>query len=325
MTLEKEIPDAAASSEPVLSVVLPMFNEAEGVGRAISEVRRVLGALGHPYEIICVDDGSTDDTISRLVQLSKEFPEVRPVQLSRNFGKEAALAAGIDHARGAAVLFLDADLQHPPAVIPEMVAAWKKGADVVSGVKRSRGQESALYRSLSHLFYVLMGGAAGRSFHGASDFKLLDRQVVKALMACPERHRFFRGLVAWVGFRTVEVPFDVMPRAAGETKWSTWSLLRYSVRNLLSFSSLPLRAIAGLGAVTLCFGALLFAWTLFRWARGDSLAGFPTVILLQLIFGGLILFCLGIIALYLAEMYDELKRRPIYLCRVTDETTKRPD
>src|SRR5690606_33878161 len=181
----------------------------------------------------------------------------------------------------------------------------------------SRGSESIGYRFMAGLFNRFMGEAPdGRSFAGASDFKLLDRQVVEALKQCSERHRFFRGLVAWVGFRTHEIPFDVRTRAAGQSKWSRSSLLRYSLRNLLSFSAWPLRLIAAVGFSTLVFAALLAMWTLYRYLRGDSLAGFPTVILLQLIFGGLLLTSLGVMSLYLAEMFEEIKRRPIYLYRV---------
>jgi dolichol-phosphate mannosyltransferase len=198
-----------------------------------------------------------------------------------------------------------------------MVDAWKKGADVVSGVKQSRGREGLVYGLMARIFNALMGGAtAGGTFHGASDFKLLDRQVVEALRACPERHRFFRGMVAWVGFRTHEIPFHVQERAGGDTKWSTSALIRYSIRNLLSFSALPLRLIAVAGFSTLIFAGAMGAWTLYRYFRGDALSGFPTVILLDLIFGGILLTSLGVMSLYLAEMFEEVKRRPTYLYRV---------
>ncbi len=302
--------------EPVLSVILPMYNESEVVEPALAAVSAVLAPLGLPFEILCVDDGSRDDTFARLSRAAALDSRVVPLQLSRNYGKEAALAAGLERARGQAILTLDADLQHPPRLIPAMVAAWQEGADVVSCVKRDRGDEGALYKLMAAAFNRLMGGAAGADFGGASDFKLLDRQVVDAILACPERHRFFRGLVAWVGFTTREIPFEVAERVAGTTKWSTRALIRYSIRNLLSFSAFPLRLIAWLGMLMLSFTGLLGVWTLFRWIRGDSLAGFPTVILLQLIFGGLLLTSLGVIALYLAEMYEELKGRPAYLFKI---------
>lgn len=305
-----------------ISVVLPMYNEQAVAAHAVDVVRRQLEATGRPFEILCIDDGSTDDTATVLRGLARDVPQVRVVELSRNFGKEAALAAGLGRSRGLAVLLMDADLQHPPELIPRMIELWDQGYHVVSGVKEKRAKESLTYRGMAKLFNALMGGAAGTSFHGASDFKLLDRQVVDALLACPERARFFRGLVAWVGFRTAEIPFTVAERVAGESKWSTWGLVRYSLRNLLAFSALPLKVIALLGFAVLLFSAALGAWSLYRYLRGDALTGFTTVILLQVIIGGLLLASVGIIALYLAEMYDEVKRRPIYLVR-SDKPSRR--
>lgn len=301
---------------PEISVLLPMFNEEDVLEETLAVVRAEVGKVTGSFEILCINDGSTDQTGALLQRAAKEDPRVLPIELSRNYGKEAAMAAGLDSARGQAVLILDADLQHPAQLVGQMVAAWRDGADVVSGVKSTRGREGLIYGLLARVFNSLMGGAtrAGK-FRGASDFKLLDRQVVDALKACPERHRFFRGLVAWVGFRTEEIPFDVQERAGGTTKWSTTSLIRYSLRNLLSFSALPLRLIAVTGFSMLLFSALMAAWTVYRYFRGDALSGFPTVILLQLILGGLLLTSLGVISLYLAEMFEEIKRRPVYLYR----------
>lgn len=303
---------------PEISVILPIFNEESVLAQTLAVVCAEVERATTSFEVLCVDDGSTDKTSAVLAGVAAADPRVVPIELSRNFGKEAAMAAGLDHARGLAVLLLDADLQHPPELIPRMVAAWKAGADVVSGVKESRGSEGILYGLMARTFNALMGGAASQgNFRGASDFKLLDRQVVDALRACPERHRFFRGLVAWVGFRTHDVPFHVGQRAGGDTKWSTLGLIRYSLRNLLSFSALPLRLIALAGFTTLLFAGTMAVWTLVRYFRGDALSGFPTVILLQLIFGGILLTSLGVMSLYLAEMFEEVKRRPIYLYRVS--------
>lgn len=295
-----------------------MFNEEAVVCIVLGDLRGRLAEIALPYEIICVDDGSTDGTGAMLEAEAQTDHSLVVIRFSRNFGKEAALAAGLDQARGRAAILLDSDLQHPPALLAEFVRRWQGGADVVNGVKAERGKESLAYRASAGLFNRLMsaslpGGGAG--FEGASDFKLLDRQVIEALKACPERNRFFRGLVAWVGFRVDSVPFEVQERAAGRSKWSQALLLRYSIRNLLSFSALPLRLVAAAGFSTLLFTVGLGAWTLYRYARGDSLAGFPTVILVELLLGSLILTGLGVVALYLAEMFDEQKKRPIYLCR----------
>lgn len=299
-----------------ISVILPIFNEEKVLPKTMAVVRAEVEKVTQSYELICVDDGSRDQSVSLLRGLAQGDPRVVVVELSRNFGKEAAMAAGLDHARGNGVLLLDADLQHPAELIEQMVQAWRSGFDVVSGVKQSRGREGLLYGLMAKLFNALMGGATGEgNFRGASDFKLLDRQVVEALRACPERHRFFRGLVAWVGFRTKEIAFHVQDRAGGATKWSTTALIKYSLRNLLSFSALPLRLIAVFGSIMLLFAGAMAVWTFIRYFRGDALTGFPTVILLQLIFGGILLTSLGVIALYLAEMFEEVKRRPVYLYR----------
>ncbi|MCH2110369.1 MAG: glycosyltransferase family 2 protein, partial [Polyangiaceae bacterium] len=272
--------------QPDLSIILPIFNEEAVLPQTLATIVQQMGSIGLSFELICVDDGSSDNSVALLQKEAGRTPQLQIIELSRNFGKEAALAAGLDHVRGRAAILLDSDLQHPPSLIPTMIQAWQNGADVVSGVKKDRGQEGMAYRLLARAFNKMMAGASGQAFHGASDFKVLDRQVVEALKACPERHRFFRGLVAWVGFRTVDIPFDVQERAAGETKWSTTALIRYSLRNLVSFSALPLRAIAFAGAALLLFSGAMGLWTIFRYLRGDSLAGFPTVILQQLIFGG---------------------------------------
>lgn len=306
---------------PDLSIIFPMYNEEAVARLLLTEVRLRLLEVGMSYEILCVNDGSSDGTGALLDEEARLDPRLVVVHFSRNFGKEAALAAGLDHARGRAAILLDSDLQHPPALLGEFVRRWQAGADVVNGVKAERGRESFLYAASAGVFNRLMGASLPRDgaakFVGASDFKLLDREVIEALKRCPERNRFFRGLVAWVGFTVDTVPFEVQARAAGLSKWSGTALLRYSLRNLLAFSALPLRVIASVGFTMLLFTMGLGAWTLYRYFRGDSLAGFPTVILLELLLGSLVLTSLGVVSLYLAEMFDELKQRPIYVCRAT--------
>ena len=315
------LPAANSSREhsvPEISVVLPMHDEAPNVAQIVSSVSVQLDTLGLPAEIICVDDGSNDETAALVERCAHQDDRVMLVSFSRNFGKEAALTAGLDAARGRAVLFLDADLQHPTDLIPTMVAKWKEGFDVVDAFKATtiaRGREPLSYRAAATLFYALMGKHAGHRLRGASDYKLLDRQVVDVLRQMPERHRFFRGIVAWVGFRVARVPLQVSPRAAGTSKWGSAALIRYAVRNLVSFTSAPLRLVAWIGLVTLWLDGLLGVQTFWNWWRGAAVTGFTTVILTVVGLGGLILLSLGVIAVYIAQMYDEVKGRPVYVVR----------
>ena len=304
-------PEAGA----LLSAIVPFFNEEESLSLLIPALVQQLQATGCGFEIVCIDDGSSDGTLEQLYRRASEDPRIRVVALSRNFGKEAALAAGLEVARGDAVLLMDADLQHPPELVPQMVELWRSGYDIVNGVKERRAHESLVYRFSAMMLNRLMGGAADADFRGASDFKLLDRQVVDVLKKLPETRRFFRGLVAWSVFRAVPLPYKVRERKVGTSKWSSTGLIRYSIRNLLAFSEMPLRAIAATGFLTLIFSALLAAWQLYRFITGWTLSGFTTVILLQLFLDGLLLTGVGIVAVYLAEMYAEVKQRPLYVVR----------
>jgi glycosyltransferase involved in cell wall biosynthesis len=300
---------------PVLSIVLPVHDEAAVLEETMVRLRDVLVPLGRSYEVLVVDDGSTDGSGAACTALAARDPRIVLVTLTRRFGKEAALAAGLGAARGDAVVLMDADLQHPPDLIPEMVRRWDEGCEVVEAVRREGGPQGLPHRLLARAFYALLGRAVGRDLQGATDFKLLDRQAVEALLSCGERNRFFRGLVAWIGFTTAEVPFTPPVRHGGRSKWSFTDLLGYSVRSLLAFTSLPLRIVAAAGLVMVLLGALLAVQTLWNWSSGHAVSGFTTVILVELILGGLILTSLGVIAAYLALLYEEQKGRPLYLVR----------
>ncbi|HQA11090.1 glycosyltransferase family 2 protein [Zoogloea sp.] len=298
-----------------VSVVVPAFNEAEGLPRFLEAIDRVLKPLDVRAELVFVNDGSRDATEFVLQEIAAHRSDVVPVNFSRNFGKEAAMAAGLAVARGDCVVFMDADLQHPPEVLVELLAKWREGYDVVNGRKRRRGQEPLAYKAFANTFNGLMSRAVGGDMAGASDFKLLDRQVVDTLLEFPERNRFFRGMVTWVGYRVADVEFDVQERELGSTKWSLGSLVRYSLNNLLAFSSLPLVAVAYVGFVTAGLGVVLLLQTLFRYFTGSAAIGFTTVIAVEVMLGGMILTALGVIAVYLARMYDEQKGRPMFIIR----------
>ncbi|EYS85173.1 glycosyl transferase [Cupriavidus sp. SK-4] len=303
------------SEQTELSVIIPAFNEAASLPAALQCIVNEIAQIVARFEILIVNDGSSDQTATVADELARRHGYVRAIHFSRNFGKEAALEAGLAHARGTGLLFIDADLQHPPALIPQMVRAWRAGADVVNARKRRRGKESRAYSAASRLFYQLFERATGLAFEGASDYKLLDRQVADALLRCPERDRFFRGLVAWVGFRQVDIPFDVAPRQAGRSSWSVFGLIRYSLRNLVAFSSFPLQAVAVGGFVGVMLSLLLIAQTVTRYLSGHALDGFTTVIVAQAAFSSLLLLAVGVLAVYLARVYDAQKQRPSFLVR----------
>lgn len=294
-----------------ISVIIPAYNEEDTLNNTIEKLIATLRPISSLFELIFVNDGSTDKTSDMLDAYSKKFTCVQHLNLSRNFGKEAAMSAGLEAAKGECVIIIDADLQHPPELIFKMYEKWQEGYDVINAVKRSRGQETFFYKLFAGFFNSIMSKSTGMNYTGASDYKLLDRQVVDALVSIPERNKFFRGLVAWLGFNTYDLPFDVQERAGGDTKWGTFDLVRYSVKNMVSFSSWPLLFIAYSGFCVVALGLVLLAQTFVNYFLGQPADGFTTVISLQILLSGMILFSLGIIAIYLAKIYDELKSRPI--------------
>jgi len=302
-------------TDKTLSIVVPAYNEAEVLPRLVSALHAVIDPLQIEWELILVNDGSSDATEERLNALATSDSVVKAVHLARNFGKEAALAAGLANAEGCCIVFIDADLQHPPELIPEMVAAWRRGSDVVNAVKRTRADESPVHGWMAGRFNAMMSAVIGGDMSAASDFKLIDRQVAEALLSCPERNRFFRGLVAWVGFKVASVEFDVREREEGVSKWSLGALFRYSFENIVAFSSLPLRLLAYIGFATTGLGLILLVQTLLHYWAGAAAVGFTTVIAIQILMGGMILVALGVIAVYLSRMYDEQKRRPLFIIR----------
>ena len=296
----------------MLSIVIPAYNEEKMILKTTEVVSGIMERERIPYEIVFVDDGSKDQTWNRIEEAAKECSHVTGIHFSRNFGKESAIFAGLANAEGACTAVMDCDLQHPPETLVEMYRLWEKGYEVVEGVKRSRGKESAFHKASAGLFYKLMSSAVKIDMSRASDFKLMDRRVVEALLAMPERNAFFRALSSWVGFRTISVEFDVQERTEGESKWSTWSLVKYAVRNIVGFSSAPLQIITVAGVLMLIFGIVLGIQSLVKYFMGHALEGFTTVILLLLIIGSLIMISLGVIGIYIAKIYEEVKGRPRY-------------
>lgn len=305
---------AAERDKPVLSAVIPLYNESTEIKAVVNHIHRVMEELGIPFEIVLVDDGSTDHTWAQLETLAQQLPNLVAMRLTRNFGKEAAMAAGLNRAVGQAVVLLDGDLQHPPELIPKMVALWQQGkAEIVEAVKARRGKEAWWSRLGAAVFYRVHARLGGAQLEGASDFKLLDRRVVEAWQQMGERNIFFRGMTDWLGFRRTSISFVVPERASGMSRWTFWQLLRLAVTGITSFSSLPLHITTVIGACFLLFSFCLGLHTLYMKFSGQAVSGFATVILILLIMGSCILISIGIVGLYIARIYDEVKGRPRYL------------
>lgn len=304
------------NNDPAISVVIPLYREGKHIRQSLEEIKKHLDSLGRDYEIVLVDDGSTDNTWAEVRELAQTIPQIRAFRLSRNFGKEAAMSAGIERTRGAAIIVMDSDLQHPPSLIPEMVRLWAdEGAEVVDAVKASRGHESPARRIGASLFTVLMCKLTGFDFAGASDFKLIDHKVIDAWLDMKERLTFYRGMIAWLGFNHRTVPFQVTERAGGDSAWSLFRLERLAIMAITSFSSLPLRLVTWIGALFLVTALGLSCSTLYQWFMGEAVTGFPTVIILQLAIGSIIMISLGIIGEYIATIFHEVKRRPRFIIR----------
>jgi glycosyltransferase involved in cell wall biosynthesis len=279
----------------------------------LPEIIAVLDTLAVNYEVLLVDDGSPDNTWQAICEQRQRYTKVAGLRLSRNFGKEAALAAGLAQARGQAIVVMDGDLQHPPALIPHMFELWRNGVEVVEAVKQSRGNESRSSRFRAKLFYSLFSHLSGLDLHGASDFKLMDRRVLDAWLRMGERNLFFRGMNAWLGFRREQIPFNVADRASGESGWSVIQLLRLAMTAVTSFSSAPLYMLVAIGIAFYVFAIGLGINTLYMKFSGLAVDGFSTVILLLLIVGGAVMLGLGLIGVYIARIYEEVKARPRYI------------
>jgi len=299
---------------PLISVIVPVFNEGAAIVPHLEVILRELDRInGYRFEMLVIDDGSGDDTIERLEQLAREWSLLSWLALTRNFGKEAAIQAGLENALGDAVIVMDSDLQHPPALIPRMLEAWRGGVEVVEAYKVHRGHEGPVSRWAARGFYRLFQLLTGMDIHNQSDFKLLDRRVVSSYLRLPERERFFRGLVHWLGYPSLRLPFEVPARAGGGSRWTHFRLWRYSISAITSFTSAPLQFITLLGAVTFLLSTVIAVKAIYDKLMGEALGGFTTVILLLLFLGSALMISLGLLGVYIARIHDEIKGRPVYL------------
>lgn len=276
-------------------------------------LKEILDHEGISYELVLVDDGSSDGTWNQIEQISEQDPNVTAVHFSRNFGKEAAIVAGLAQASGDAVAVMDCDLQHPPETLVKMFRLWEQGYEIVEGIKTNRGKESLLHRKSAGFFYGIMSRATGFDMQNASDFKLLDRKAVESVLSMPERSMFFRAASSWIGYRSTSVLFEVQEREAGESKWSARSLISYAFRNIVAFTTLPLQFVTA-GAVG-CFicSLILLVYSLVRYFTGHAVEGYTTLLIVLLFIGSAVMMSLGIIGYYIARIYEEVKKRPRYI------------
>jgi dolichol-phosphate mannosyltransferase len=269
-------------------------------------------------EMIVIDDGSTDSTWQVLGKTAEPMPEVKALRFSRNFGKEAAICAGLAYSSGQACIVIDSDLQHPPELIPEMVRLWKQEHwDIVEGIKKTRGSERLINRIGARFFYRTLSGLSGYNLYGSSDFKLLDRKVIDAWLDMRERNTFFRGMISWLGYRRRQITFSVPRRRLTQSRWSFLGLFRLAVIAITAFSSLPLQAVTILGGLFLLCAMLFSGYALVMYFIGLAFPGFTTVIVLELLIGGVLMISLGIIGTYIAQIYQEVKYRPRYVVAET--------
>ncbi len=307
--------NCAAVPLPDISVVVPAYNEAAVLPNFIARTKAVLEATGASWEIVFSDDGSHDETAALVRQFHALDCRIGLVSLSRNFGKEIAMTAGLDQARGQAVVVIDADLQDPPELIPSLIARWKEGYDVVYARRTERDGESAVKRATAHLFYRVMNHLADRPIPAdVGDFRLMSRRAVDALLQLRERHRFMKGLFTWVGFRQVEILYTRAPRAAGDTKWNYWRLWNFSIEGITSFSIRPLQFASYMGfVIAVAAAGYAFYIVLRTLLYGNPVAGYPSLLAIVLFLGGVQLITLGIIGEYIGRIFNETKQRPLYV------------
>lgn len=301
----------------LISLIIPMYNESANILPLFARLHEVLDSINYEWEVICINDGSKDDTLIQLQLLHQQNQRIKIIDFSRNFGKEAAMTAGINFAQGAAVIPFDADLQHPAELIPTLIEKWQQGFDIVNAVRKERNEEHWLKRITSRLFYRVINKLSSVTIPAdIGDFRLLSRRVVDAVKLLPERRRFMKGLFSWVGFHSTEVEFECQPRHAGKSHFNYWRLWNFALEGITSFSQVPLQIASYIGFFvaffSLIYGLYLIISTLFS---GNPVAGYPSLMVAILFFGGVQLIALGILGEYLGRVYDETKQRPVYIVR----------
>src|SRR5436305_11476824 len=305
-------------NEVMLSVIVPVHDESEQIAQNLSLIQAETSKTGLPVELIVIDDGSTDKTWEALEHVAEKMPELKALRFSRNFGKEAAICAGLAYSCGKACIVIDSDLQHPPELIPEMAHLWREEHwDIVEGIKRTRGTEPLINKIGARFFYRTLSRLSGYDLYGSSDFKLLDRKVIDALLDMRDRNTFFRVMITWVGYRRKQISFSVARRRLTQSRWSFFGLFRLAVVAITAFSSLPLQAVTLLGGIFLLCAIVFSGYALLLYFTGLALPGFTTVIIFEMLIGGVLMISLGIIGTYIAQIYQEVKYRPRYIVAET--------
>ena len=297
----------------MLSVIIPAYNEELMIEKAYFTISNILKSEDIENEIIFIDDGSSDNTYEKIEALADKVDNICGLHFSRNFGKEAAISAGLASATGDCVVVIDCDLQHPPEKIVEMYRLWQEGFEIVEGVKSTRGKENKVHGFAAKGFYSLISSVVGFDMSNASDFKLLDRKVVDILNKIPEKKGFFRAISFWVGYKKATVEFEVKERTEGTTKWSLISLIKYAISNISAYTTAPMQIVTVLGFIMLGITAIFGVWAFVDKIQGRALEGMTTVILILIFIGSIMMISLGIIGYYVARIYEEIKGRPKYI------------
>ena len=305
-----------SNSTIILSIVVPVFSEETNINHAISRIMNNVNSLNISYEIIFVDDGSTDQTWEMITKAGQIHSQVKGLRFSRNFGKENALFAGLSYAQGKAVITIDGDMQHPPELISDMYSCWENdGFEIIDVAKKSRPKESFFYKLNSIIFYSLFKKLTNLEIFNSTDYKLLDRKVVDSILRLPEKQRFYRGLTSWVGFKHKTIKVNMPDRVSGRTKWNILTLINYATNNIFNFTAKPLLLIGFLGLFFLILSFVLSIISFVRVIMHSTKEGFPTIILLVLLVGGIIIFSQFLIGIYISKLFEEVKDRPSYIVK----------